>query len=76
MNPTFDKRDKCGEFHTLFPVLLEQASKFLSIILKKLTFQCKPFFYSKDDLKMQTRQSCVQHEATRHTGIHGWKKTK
>ena len=28
VNPIFDKREKCGEFHTLFPVLLEQASKF------------------------------------------------
>jgi len=28
----------------------------LSIILKKSTSQCQPFFYSKDDLKMQTRQ--------------------
>jgi hypothetical protein len=24
----FDEREKCGEFHTLFPMLLEQASKF------------------------------------------------
>jgi hypothetical protein len=28
VNPIFDEREKCGEFHTLFPMLLEQASKF------------------------------------------------
>ena len=24
-NPIFDEREKCGEFQTLFPMLLEQA---------------------------------------------------
>ena len=28
VNAIFDEREKCGEFHTLFPMLLEQASKF------------------------------------------------
>jgi hypothetical protein len=28
VNPIFDEREKCGEFHTLFPILLEQALKF------------------------------------------------
>ena len=28
VNPIFDEREKCGEFHTLFPMLLEQALKF------------------------------------------------
>src|SRR5215475_8927246 len=28
VNPIFYEREKCGEFHTLFPMLLEQASKF------------------------------------------------
>jgi hypothetical protein len=23
VNPIFDEREKCGEFHTLFPMLLE-----------------------------------------------------
>jgi len=27
-NPIFDDREKCGELHTLFPVLLEQTLKF------------------------------------------------
>jgi hypothetical protein len=27
-NSVFDEREKCGEFHTLFPMLLEQALKF------------------------------------------------
>jgi hypothetical protein len=27
-NPIFYEREKCGEFRTLFPMLLEQASKF------------------------------------------------
>jgi hypothetical protein len=26
--PIFDEREKCGEFHTLFPMLLEQALNF------------------------------------------------
>jgi len=26
--PIFDEREKCDEFHTLFPVLLEQAALF------------------------------------------------
>jgi len=25
VNPIFDEREKCGELHTLFPMLLEQA---------------------------------------------------
>ena len=29
MNPIFDKREQYGEFHTLFPMLLEQALKFV-----------------------------------------------
>jgi hypothetical protein len=28
VNPIFDEREKCGEFHTLFPKLLEQAQTF------------------------------------------------
>jgi len=28
VNPLFDEREKCSEFHTLFPVLLEQTLKF------------------------------------------------
>jgi len=28
VNPIFDEREKCGEFHTLFPMLLEQAQFF------------------------------------------------
>jgi len=28
VNPIFDEREKCGEFHTLFPMLLEQAQQF------------------------------------------------
>jgi hypothetical protein len=31
VNPLFDEREKCGEFHTLFPMLLEQALKFFSV---------------------------------------------
>jgi hypothetical protein len=29
VNSIFTEREKCGEFHTLFPALLEQAPKFL-----------------------------------------------
>jgi len=32
VNPIFDEREKCGEFHTSFPVLLEQALKFFQYI--------------------------------------------
>jgi hypothetical protein len=28
VNRIFDERERCGEFHTLFPMLLEQAPKF------------------------------------------------
>jgi len=28
VNPIFDEREKCGEFQTLFPMLLEQAQNF------------------------------------------------
>ena len=30
VSPIFDEREKCGEFHTLFPMLLEQAQTFFS----------------------------------------------
>jgi hypothetical protein len=32
VNPIFEEREKCGEFHTLFPMLLEQALNFFSIL--------------------------------------------
>jgi hypothetical protein len=32
VNPIFDEREKCGEFHTLFPILLEQASKIFRVL--------------------------------------------
>jgi hypothetical protein len=28
VEPIFDEREKCGEFHTWFPMLLEQAQNF------------------------------------------------
>jgi hypothetical protein len=28
VNPIFDEREKCGEFKTLFPMLLEQTQNF------------------------------------------------
>jgi len=31
VNPIFDEREKCDEFHTLFPMLLEQAPIFFSV---------------------------------------------
>ena len=31
VNQIFDEREKCGEFHTLFPMLLEQAQQFFSV---------------------------------------------
>jgi len=34
VNPVFDEREKCGEFQTLFPMLLQQAQKFFSSILE------------------------------------------
>jgi hypothetical protein len=46
VNPILDEREKCVEFRTLLPMLLEQASNFFffSIILKKSTSQSQPFF--------------------------------
>jgi len=38
VNPIFDEREKCGEFHTLFPMLLEQASKFFEYYTKEINF--------------------------------------
>jgi hypothetical protein len=31
VKPIFDEREKCGEFQTLFPMLLEQTQKFFSV---------------------------------------------
>ena len=31
VNPIFDEREKFGEIHTLFPMLLEQAQKIFSV---------------------------------------------
>jgi len=77
-NPIFDEREKCGEFHTLFPVLLEQTSKFFEYYTKEINFSVSTIFfiYSKDDLKMQTRQWCVQHETCPCTSVqHGTTET-
>jgi hypothetical protein len=32
VNPIFVERDKCVEFQTLFPMLLEQAQKFFRVL--------------------------------------------
>ena len=47
VNPIFDEREKCGEFHTLFPMMLQQALKF---------FQCfrmgpDTFWYTVHDIR-------------------------
>ena len=34
VNPIFDEREKCGEFQTLFPMLLEQAQNLFFSILE------------------------------------------
>jgi hypothetical protein len=47
---------------------------FFEYYTKEINFSVSTTFYSKDDLKTQTRQWCVQYENTRHTGIHGRKK--
>ena len=31
VNPIFEEREKCDEFYTLFPMLLEQAQKIFSV---------------------------------------------
>jgi hypothetical protein len=57
VKPIFDEREKCGELHTLFPTLLEQASTFFEYYTKEINLSVSTtFFYFKDDLKMQTRQ--------------------
>jgi len=35
VNPIFYKREKCGEFHTLFPMLLEHASNFFLVLYQR-----------------------------------------
>jgi len=44
VNPIFDEREKCGEFHTLFPMLLEQASKFFEYCTKEISFSVSTIF--------------------------------
>jgi len=44
VNPIFYERDKCGEFRTLFPVLLEQASKFFEYYTKEINFSVSTIF--------------------------------
>jgi hypothetical protein len=45
VNPIFDERDKCGEFRTLlFPMLLEQASKFFEYYIKEINFSVSTIF--------------------------------
>ena len=44
VNPVFDEREKCGEFHTLFPMLLEQASKFFEYYTKEINFSVSTNF--------------------------------
>jgi len=45
VNPIFDEREKCGEFHTLFPMLLEQASKFVEYYTKEINFSVSTIFF-------------------------------
>ena len=44
VNPIFYERDKCGEFRTLFPILLEQASKFFEYYTKEINFSVSTIF--------------------------------
>jgi len=44
VNPIFDKTEKCGEFHALFPMLLEQASKFVEYYTKEINFSVSTNF--------------------------------
>ena len=44
INPIFDEREKCGEFHALFPVLLEQASNFFEYYTKEINFSVSTIF--------------------------------
>jgi hypothetical protein len=57
VNPIFDEREKCSEFRTLLPMLLHCTSHsgFRSYT-KEINFSVSSIFYSKDELKMQTRQ--------------------
>jgi hypothetical protein len=43
--PNFDERDKCGEFRTLFPMLLEQASNFFEYYTKEINFSVSTIFF-------------------------------
>jgi hypothetical protein len=45
VNPIFDEREKCGEFHTLFPMLLEQASKFFEYYINEINFSVSTIFF-------------------------------
>ena len=44
VNPIFDEGEKCGEFHTLFQMLLEQASKFFEYYTKEISFSVSTIF--------------------------------
>jgi hypothetical protein len=44
VNPVFDERENCGEFHTLFPMLLEQASTFFEYCTKEINFSVSTIF--------------------------------
>jgi hypothetical protein len=45
VNPIFDEREKCGVFHALFPMLLEQASKFFEYYTKEINFSVSTIFF-------------------------------
>lgn len=63
INPIFEERDKSGEFHTLFPKLLEQPKKFFEY------FRMKPntFWYLLNGIrpyreKQSNFRKCISAE--------------
>jgi hypothetical protein len=60
VNPIFDEREKCGEFHTLFPMLLHCTSHSgvrpsVRSYTKEIDFSVSTIFFVcfKDDLDIE-----------------------
>ena len=73
VNPIFDEKEKFGEFHTLFPMLLEQAQKiFQYFIMGPETFwyilhNIRPYIEKQSNFR-----KCISNQSFLATSLLWW----
>jgi len=70
VNPIFDEREKCGEFHTLFRMLLEQAHFFFQYfrmgpdIFWYILYNIRPYIEKQSNFR-----KCISNQSVLATSL-------